>query len=433
MSNRNEQQPSQTTAIAKKQPGFLQMLQDPKLKDQIAAALPKHMTPERMIRVALTAWRKTSALQKCEPLSVISAIVQASQLGLEPDGVLGHAYLVPYGNQCQLIPGYRGLIDLARRSGHVVSIQAHVVYERDKFDFAYGLDERLSHTPCMDGDRGRAVAVYAVAKLKDGGYALEVMSMADVEKIRKRSKAANNGPWVTDFDEMAKKTAVRRMVKYLPLSVELHKAVAIDERAEAGMDYESVIDVTAGLEDITESADPNRGHHATEPPASGETAQQHPAETSNPEPDSYASWSEAREANGGDELSPTLGTRCQVGGNFFTRPNSTAKSWTREIPATAPPAPPVTREPKTYGIDAPLPDAFDVRVGTEAYYVEGRVRKLVRVVEETIPGQGMVAEWRTISEEPAESQSEPQAEPPSTAGQAAGPRKPPVFGKGKQQ
>lgn len=289
----------QQQSVAKKQPGFLELLQDPKMKAQIAAALPKHMTPERMIRVCLTAWRKTPALQKCDPLSVISSIVQASQLGLEPDGVLGHAYLVPYGNQCQLIPGYRGLIDLARRSGSVVSIQAHMVYERDKFEFAYGLDEKLSHTPCMDGDRGKEVAVYAVAKLKDGGYALEVMSIADVNKIRSRSKAANNGPWVTDFAEMARKTVVRRMVKYLPLSVELQTAVAIDERAEAGLDYESVIDVaptdpdpiraTVSLDSFKASASENRGHDATQPPAEQKpeapAPEQRPtAKDQNPEP-----------------------------------------------------------------------------------------------------------------------------------------------------
>lgn len=219
-------------------------------KTQIALALPKHLTPERMLRVALTACQKTPRLMDCDPKSVIGAVVQASQLGLEPDGILGGAYLVPYWNkktgsyECQLIPGYRGLMDLARRSGEISSIYAEPVYEHDRFSIEYGLKRDLQHTPA-DGERGEFRGVYAVAVLRDGvGMQWVYMPKGEVEAIRSRSQSANNGPWVTDYVEMAKKTAIRRLCKTLPRSVEyrdhnaaatLERASRLDETAERGL------------------------------------------------------------------------------------------------------------------------------------------------------------------------------------------------------
>jgi recombination protein RecT len=211
-----------------------------KSKGQIAAALPKHISPDRLLRVAMTAIQRTPKLLECDPVSLIGAVIQASQLGLEPDGVLGHAYLIPFYNskkgrsEVQFIAGYKGLIDLARRSGQVISIAAHVVYQNDSFDYAYGLEEKLNHKPSM-GERGKSIAVYAVAKLRDGGHHFEVLSVDDVERIRKSSKAGNFGPWVDNWDEMARKTAIRRLAKFLPLSVEFQKASALDELADAGI------------------------------------------------------------------------------------------------------------------------------------------------------------------------------------------------------
>lgn len=230
-------------AVATRKPSAIGMLKGllDKAMPQIRLALPKHMTAERMLRVALTAAQRNPDLLKCDQLSFVGSVVQASQLGLEPDGILGHAYLVPFNNsqtgrkEVQLIAGYKGLIDLARRSGHVTSISAHVVYEKDEFTFVYGIDEKLHHVPHMKGDRGEPVAVYAVAKMKDGGYAFDVMSKAEVEKIRASSKQANKGPWKDHWGEMARKTAIRRLVKYLPLSPELQKAVSLDELADAGV------------------------------------------------------------------------------------------------------------------------------------------------------------------------------------------------------
>lgn len=206
-----------------------------KSKDQIACALPRHMTADRMMRIAMTSVQRTPKLLDCKPVSLMAAVIQSAQLGLEPDGVLGHAYLVPYGDQVQLIPGYRGLIDLARRSGQVSTIYAQCVYEHDEFDYAFGLDPKLVHRPSQDDEPGRVVYVYAVCVLRDGGKQFDVMSSAKVEKVRSQSRAANNGPWVTHWEEMAKKTVLRRLCKMLPVSIELQRAVALDELADAGI------------------------------------------------------------------------------------------------------------------------------------------------------------------------------------------------------
>lgn len=225
-----------TGAVAKAKPntinGFLESY-----KGEIARALPKHMTADRMCRIALTECRKTPALLKCKPESLFGAVIQAAQLGLEPGGALGHCYLIPFGNDVQFIIGYRGMVDLARRSGQIVSLEAHAVYEGDKFECVFGLASDLKHTPDWDNAQ-RATAdklrfVYAVAKLKDGGTQFEVMSRGEIDAIRARSKAGRSGPWVTDYAAMALKTVIRRLFKYLPVSIEMARAGALDEQAEA--------------------------------------------------------------------------------------------------------------------------------------------------------------------------------------------------------
>ena len=214
--------------------GFLE-----KQKSQLAAALPKHVSPDRMIRLACTEFAKNTLLQKCTPVSVFGAIIQASQLGLEI-GVLGQAYLVPYRNnktntyEAQFIPGYKGLISLARRSGEVTSIETNIVYANDRFDLKLGLDTSVEHVPNLDGDRGAPRLVYGVAKFRDGGHHFEWMTIGDVNKIRARSKASSNGPWVTDYEQMVRKTLIRRMSNYLPMSIELQQAIQIGDAAEEG-------------------------------------------------------------------------------------------------------------------------------------------------------------------------------------------------------
>jgi recombination protein RecT len=225
----------------------------------MALALPKHLNPERMARIVLTEIRRVPKLAECGRDSLLGAVMTCSQLGLEPGNGLGHAYLLPFerrskvggqwqtvGIDCQLIIGYRGMIDLARRSGQIVSLSARAVCEGDRFSYRYGLDETIEHQP-GDGVRGNLTHVYAVAKLKDGGVQFEVMSRAEVEKVRAQSKAKDSGPWVSHFEEMAKKTAIRRLFKYLPVSIEMQRAVTLDEQADAGMQQEhNVIDMDGG-------------------------------------------------------------------------------------------------------------------------------------------------------------------------------------------
>jgi len=222
------------------------------MRGQIARALPKHVSPERMLRVAQTAMQTVPKLEECTTLSVVGAIVVASQLGLELGGPLGQAYLVPHrtkgGMVATLIPGYRGMIDLARRSGTVSVIDAVVVHKRDPvFRVVLGVRPSIDHEPYLgDGDAGEMRAVYARCLMRDGSTQFVVLRKAEVDSVRKRSKAGDVGPWVTDFEEMAKKTAIRRLWKVLPVSVEkaMAKAIVAHDRAEEGdpIDASGVLD-----------------------------------------------------------------------------------------------------------------------------------------------------------------------------------------------
>lgn len=224
-------------------------------KKNYVQVLPKHMDVERFSRVVIAAVAKTPQLLQCTPESVLTAVAQAASLGLEPTGVLGSAYLVPYRTKvgdayktvCQLIIGYRGLIDLARRSGQIESIEAHVVREGDTFEVEYGLNPKLVHKPNWENTDGELRFVYAVARLKGGAVQYEVMSKAQIDKVRDSSKAGKSGPWVDHYEEMARKTVVRRLAKYLPLSVEFHDAIAAEEGGP-------VVDVSASIDEIAEQA-----------------------------------------------------------------------------------------------------------------------------------------------------------------------------------
>lgn len=202
----------------------------------MAQALPKHMDVDRLTRLAMTTIRTTPQLREADVASLLGAVMQAAQLGLEP-GLLGHCYLLPFKNnkkgitEVQFIIGYKGMIDLARRSGQIQNIYAHAVYEKDEFEYELGLEPKLVHKPSMEADRGAFVGAYAVAHFKDGGYQFEFMPKSEIEKRKSRSKAANSSysPWATDYEEMAKKTVIRHMWKYLPISVEIQQQVAHDE------------------------------------------------------------------------------------------------------------------------------------------------------------------------------------------------------------
>ena len=182
-------------------------------KGEIAKLVPRHLNPDRMMKVAQQAATTTPALLECYVPTFIGAMIQLSQLGLEPNTILGHAYMIPFNNRranrkdVQVIIGYKGLIELARRSGKVVSLSAHAVYERDEFEFEYGLNEKLRHVPAF-GERGNITFFYAVAHLKDGGHAFEVMTADEVRSIRAKSQGRSNSVWDDYFEEMGRKTVV---------------------------------------------------------------------------------------------------------------------------------------------------------------------------------------------------------------------------------
>jgi recombination protein RecT len=198
------------------------------MQDQIAKALPSVITAERFTRIALTALSSNPKLAQCDRNSFLGGLMQAAQLGLEPNTPLGQAYLIPFRNnkkgimECQFQIGYKGLIDLCYRSGEMTSVYAHVVYENDEFDYEYGLDQKLVHKPAKM-NRGVPVYYYAVWKLKNGGYGFSVWSVEDVEKhARKYSQAYNSSssPWKSEFDEMAKKTVLKATLKYAPIKTD---------------------------------------------------------------------------------------------------------------------------------------------------------------------------------------------------------------------
>lgn len=230
-----------------------------KMKPEIKRALPSHLDIERMIRIVLTVFRQTPDLLLCTKESILARIMQCAQLGLEPDGLLGQAWLVPFKNrkngtyECQLFIGYKGLLKLARNSGEVAGVSARVVFERDQFEFEYGLAERCVHVPFMlkkeTDEPGEPIYVYAVIRMKDGTNSFEVMSSKEVERIRLLSPSRDSDAWEDHWQEMAKKTVLRKALKLSPLSVEdkMARAIALDERADAGLpqgvDGSEIIDI----------------------------------------------------------------------------------------------------------------------------------------------------------------------------------------------
>lgn len=215
--------------------GLPEMLE--RLKPEIARAVPRHVNPDRMLRIALTSLRMNAELMNCTPASFLGCVMSAAQLGLEIGGPMAQAYLIPYKRECTLLVSYRGMMDLARRSGQVTAIYAYDVREGDKFSYQLGLSPDIKHEPSEDEGREekRLTHVYAVAKLKDGEPIFTVLTRAQVEKYRNRSRASKSGPWVTDYDAMALKTAVRRLFTWLPKSAEMATAAALDEAPERGI------------------------------------------------------------------------------------------------------------------------------------------------------------------------------------------------------
>lgn len=215
------------------------------LVQRLPSILPNGMSEERFAAVTVQAIAKNPDLLNADPATVIMASLEAAQLGLEPTGSLSRAWMVTYGEKAQLMIGYQGLIDLARRSGEVKKVVARVVYDGDVFAVEYGTNESITHTPALaTSDPSAITHVYAIAWLANGDTSFDVMTKEQVDAIRARSRSANKGPWVTDYAEMAKKTVVRRLMKALPLTAEVMDAVQRDDerwfgQVEASVDANS--------------------------------------------------------------------------------------------------------------------------------------------------------------------------------------------------
>ncbi|ARX85656.1 recombinase RecT [Streptomyces alboflavus] len=269
-------------ATPAQQPTLVQFVQS--IRGEIARALPAHVaSPERVARIALTELRRVEHLAECTQESFGGALMTCAQLGLEPGGAAGEAYLLPFWNkrirayEVQLVVGYQGMIKLFWQHPAAAGLTARTVYEADDFEYEDGLDPVLRHKPARSS-RGRPTDYYAVAKMANGGSAFVVMSVEDVEAIRRRSKARASGPWSTDYDAMARKTVIRQLFKILPKSPELARAVAHDEAVRRD----------ASPEGLDTPPDYIEGE-VVEPPADGQqdAVEDVPAE--------FAGWPEAAE------------------------------------------------------------------------------------------------------------------------------------------
>ena len=270
--------PAKTKLATAGKPTTMDLLKGDAFKERIMNALPKHLAPDRMIAVALTCINKTPKLAQCDQGSFFQAMLSLSQLGLEPDG--RRAHLIPYGDQVQLIIDYKGLVELAMRSGQVSNIHADVVCENDVFE--YDMGDIKQHKIDFKKERGEMYAAYSICTFKDGTRKCEVMSKSEVDKIRSRSRAGKAGPWVTDFNEMAKKTAFRRLSKWLPLSPEVRDAFEKDDdvprditgsiksasplaRIELPEERETVVDIQPESAPVTEPVNQEAVAECAEP------------------------------------------------------------------------------------------------------------------------------------------------------------------------
>lgn len=201
------------------------------MKSQFEMALPKHIDVDRFVRVLQTGISQNPNLVKANRESLLAACMSLAQQGLIPDGK--EAALVPFGDKITPMPMVAGLLKKIRNSGELKSITAQVVYKNDKFRYWVDLNgEQIQHEPNFFDDRGPAIGVYALATTKDGGLYVEVMTNADVEKIKKSSRSAGSGPWVTFAEEMMKKSAIRRLAKRLPMSTDIEQTLSSDDERD---------------------------------------------------------------------------------------------------------------------------------------------------------------------------------------------------------
>lgn len=216
------------------------------MQPAISEALPKSkgMDAERLSRMTLTTLKTNPKLLECSIESLLGAVLQSAQLGLEPN-LLGSCYFIPYKGTVSFQIGYRGLIDLVTRKGEVINIVAQEVRAGDHFDYEYGRNETLKHIPAPNHQRGELEYFYAYANMKNGGFAFQVMHISDIEKIRDQYSISykfdkNNSIWVKHFESMAYKTVIKRLIKYLPISIETQEAVSHDETIRKDITGETI-------------------------------------------------------------------------------------------------------------------------------------------------------------------------------------------------
>lgn len=233
------------------------ILSGPSVMEAIAQVAPRFLTPERVVKMVLMAASRQPQLLECTQESILKSVMIASQLGLDCSGVTKRGYLVPFRSrhtgrlEAEFIPGYLGLMDLARRSGEIESIRAEVVYRDDHFEFDLGLTETLVHK--RDIFSGQSdndiVGAYMIARFRPSGHHIEFMTRLEIDKVRARSKAKDSGPWVTDFPAMAKKTVIRRGLKFCPISLDVHLMIAetdkeFDDASPQYMRDRGVLDIS---------------------------------------------------------------------------------------------------------------------------------------------------------------------------------------------
>lgn len=260
------------------------------MENQFALAMPKGLEAAQLVRDALTSLRQTPKLAECTPQSVLGSLMSCAQLGLRP-GVLGHAWILPYWdkksrtNVAQLIVGYKGVVELAYRSDKIASIVGRTVYEGDTFDVEYGLDDKLIHKPALTGERKNPIAHYAMVKLANGGASFWVMTEDEMQAWRRRYAPTNRegqtvGPWVSDYEAMARKTCLLRLAAWLPKSTELAYAIEVDNGVRTN------VDPSASISDVT--------YHPEPEVIGGETVEPDPA-------DPWASGERTDEPEGGEQ------------------------------------------------------------------------------------------------------------------------------------
>ncbi|MDP2662102.1 MAG: recombinase RecT [Dehalococcoidia bacterium] len=242
------------------------------MQEQLFQLLPRNIDRAKYIRLALGCLREVPALNQCTPASFLSALFECAGLGLEPNTALGEAYILPYKDRAQLIIGYKGFKELMYRSGLVSKIDAHAVYQGDDFEYEFGLNEKLRHVqtgapvrPETNGQTGGNVThAWVKITMKDGEVAWDAMNRAQIEDIRRRSPAAWNGPWVTDYEPMSWKTVLRRKAKLMPLSPQIRRAITLDEEGEAALPQTytttfKVMDDKIEADNLPEESEPEQG------------------------------------------------------------------------------------------------------------------------------------------------------------------------------